>query len=360
MGFLKSGVYLPSSYSLSYLWNFGSMLGIMLMSQIFTGFFLTFYYSSAEAFQSIQYIMYDVDYGWLFRVLHSNGASMFFFCIYIHIFKGLYMSSYRLKLVWISGVIIYFFLMGIAFTGYVLVWAQMSYWAAVVITSLMTSVPYLGKLMVLWIWGGYSVCLNTLKFFYSVHFILPWVLMVIVMVHLIFLHYTGSSSSLYCHGDYDKIHFFPGFWLKDLVNICFFFIFLMFAFYYPFKLSDPMMFLECDIMASPAHVVPEWYFLFAFTILRSIPSKLLGVVFMFSSIFFLMALIFPYNYYMVMDNFLFFFVSIFVWSFFWLTWAGCYPTDYPFNVFNFVFTMIYFGSLVFMMIFNWLVKVFFS
>nr|YP_004927910.1 cytochrome b [Heliconema longissimum]ACV96728.1 cytochrome b [Heliconema longissimum] len=360
VSFLKSIIYLPSSFSLNYLWNFGSMLGVMMISQIFTGFFLTFYYSSMDAFQSVQYIMYDVNFGWLFRILHSNGASMFFFCIYIHIFKSLYMGSYRLKLVWVSGVLIYFLLMGIAFTGYVLVWAQMSYWAAVVITSLMTSIPYLGKLLVWWIWGSYSVCLNTLKFFYSLHFILPWVLLVIIMMHLLFLHFFGSTSSLYCHGDYDKIHFFPVFWFKDLINICFYIFFIMFSLYLPFKLSDPMMFLENDVMASPSHVVPEWYFLFAFTILRSIPNKLFGVIFMFGSIFILIILIFPNNYYMILDNFLFFFVMIFVWSFLWLTWAGFYSTEYPFMSFNVMFTFIYFFSLFIIFSLNYLVKIVFS
>nr|YP_003875470.1 cytochrome b [Chandlerella quiscali]ADL39028.1 cytochrome b [Chandlerella quiscali] len=342
MFILNSLFFLPASFTLTYMWNFGSMLGIMLMSQIFTGFFLTFYYTSGDAFGSVQYIMYEVNLGWLVRVLHSNGASMFFLFIYLHIFKGLIYGSYRLSGVWLSGICIYFFLMSIAFTGYVLIWGQMSYWAAVVITSLITSVPYFGKYLVWWIWGSFSVCENTLKFFYSIHFILPWLLIVFIVFHLFFLHYTGSSSSLYCHGDYDKIHFFPSFWFKDGFDIVFYFFLILFSLYFSFSLIDPMIFVESDSMASPAHVVPEWYFLFAFTILRSVPNKLFGVFLMLSSVFVLIFLIWPKNYFSLLDNFLYFFIMIFVWSFFWLTWAGHYPTDYPFDYFNFFFTLIYF------------------
>nr|ASS35183.1 cytochrome b [Thelazia callipaeda] len=356
---LKSLVFLPASFSLSYMWNFGSMLGIMLVSQILTGFFLTFYYSAMGAFETVQYIMFEVKMGWLIRVLHSNGASLFFFCIYIHIFKGLIFASYRLKLVWLSGVVIYFFLMGIAFTGYVLVWGQMSYWAAVVITSLMTSIPYLGGYLVWWIWGSFSVCENTLKFFYSSHFILPWILFLFVVFHLIFLHSTGSSSSLFCHGDYDKITFFPSFWLKDCLDFLLYFFLFLVAFLYSFSLSDPMIFVESDVLASPAHVVPEWYFLYAFTILRSVPDKLLGVILMFLAVFVLLLLLWPNFYFSVFDNFLFFFSSCFLVSFFWLTWAGLYPTDFPFNYFNLCFTLFYFSSIFFMSLINYLgVKIF--
>nr|QRZ60652.1 cytochrome b [Spirocerca lupi] len=349
---VKSLVFLPASFSLSYLWNFGSMLGIMLLSQIFTGLFLTFYYTAGESFFSVQYIMFEVKMGWLLRILHSNGASLFFFCIYIHIFKGLICGSYRLINVWLSGVIIYFLMMGIAFTGYAVIWGQMSYWAAVVITSLMTSVPYFGKYLVWWVWGSFSVCENTLKFFYSIHFILPWLLIVLVMVHLLFLHITGSSSSLYCHGDYDKINFFPSFWVKDSLDLFLYLFLVMFALMFSFNLSDPMIFVESDSMTSPAHVVPEWYFLFAFTILRSITNKLLGVILMFGGVFLLMVLVWPKIYFMFLYNLLYIVVMCFVWSFFWLTWAGHYPTDYPFNYYNLFFTMIYFGCVIFMCIIN--------
>nr|QDF64306.1 cytochrome b [Physaloptera rara] len=355
---LKNSIfYLPASFTLTYLWNMGSMLGLMLVSQILTGFFLTFYYSAGLAFESVQYIMYEVNWGWIFRILHSNGASLFFICVYIHIFKGLVYGSYRLVFVWLTGVVIYFLMMGIAFTGYVLVWGQMSYWAAVVITSLMTSIPFLGKYVVWWIWGGFSVCSNTLSFFYSVHFILPWGIFVLVFVHLLFLHYSGSSSSLFVHGDYDKIHFFPSFWVKDAVNILLFFSLLIYMVSYPFKLSDPMMFVESDSMVSPTHVVPEWYFLYAFTILRSVPNKFFGVVLMFGSVFILIMLIYPKINFMMMDNFLFFLSCSLAWDFLWLTWAGCYPTDYPFNVFNLVFTIIYFFIIFCFSFLNWLTKI---
>nr|AIO05528.1 cytochrome b [Dirofilaria immitis] len=353
MGVFNSLVFLPASFSLSYMWNFGSMLFVMLVSQIFTGFFLTFYYTSGGAFASVQYIMFEVNMGWFLRILHSNGASMFFLFIYFHIFKGLVYGSYRFRFVWLSGIFIYFLLMGVAFTGYVLIWGQMSYWAAVVITSLMTSVPYLGKYLVWWIWGSFSVCDNTLKFFYSIHFILPWFLLLLVVVHLFFLHFTGSSSVIYCHGDYDKVHFFPGYWLKDGLDILFYFFFVLFSLYFSFNLSDPMIFVESDSMVSPTHVVPEWYFLFAFTILRSVPDKLFGVVLMFSSVFVLAILIWPGAYYSILDNFLYFFVMCFVWIFFWLTWAGYYPTDYPFNYFNLFCTFFYFCFIFFICLGNY-------
>nr|BAV82720.1 cytochrome b [Brugia timori] len=354
VGFLNSLIFLPASFSLSYMWNFGSMLGIMLMSQIITGFFLTFYYTAGDAFSSVQYIMFEVNLGWLVRIIHSNGASMFFLFIYLHIFKGFINSSYRLSSVWISGIVMYLVLMGIAFTGYVLIWGQMSYWAAVVITSLMTSVPYLGKYLVWWIWGSFSVCENTLKFFYSIHFIFPWLLLFLVVFHLFFLHFTGSSSSLYCHGDYDKVHFFPSFWFKDSFDIFFYFFLVLFSLYFSFNLSDPMIFVESDSMASPAHVVPEWYFLFAFTILRSVPNKLFGVILMFGSIFVLLVFVWFNNYQAMMDNILYFLSMCFVWVFFWLTWAGHYPTDYPFNYFNLICTIFYFIFIFFMCFVNFL------
>ncbi|KAM3626302.1 cytochrome b (mitochondrion) [Acanthocheilonema viteae] len=358
--FFNSLVFLPASFTLTYMWNFGSMLGIMLVSQVITGFFLTFYYTSGDAFSSVQYVMYEVNMGWLVRIMHSNGASMFFFFIYLHIFKGMIFGSYRLFGVWLTGIFIYFLLMGIAFTGYVLIWGQMSYWAAVVITSLMTSVPYLGKYMVWWIWGSFSVCGNTLKFFYSIHFILPWLLFVLVTVHLFFLHFTGSSSSMYCHGDYDKIHFFPSYWFKDGVDLVFYFFLVLFSLYFSFSLSDPMIFVESDSMASPAHVVPEWYFLFAFTILRSVPSKFFGVVLMFMSVFVLVFLVWPGSYYTFLDNILYFFVLCFVWVFFWLTWAGHYPTDYPFDYFNLMYTFMYFFIVFFICLTNFFTVKFFS
>nr|BAV81417.1 cytochrome b [Litomosoides sigmodontis] len=342
---LNSLFFLPASFTLSYMWNYGSMLGVMLVSQIFTGFFLTFYYSAGDAFSSVQYLMFEVNFGWLVRIIHSNGASMFFFFMYLHVFKGLIFGGYRLTNVWLVGIMIYFLLMGIAFTGYVLIWGQMSYWAAVVITSLITSVPFFGKYLVWWIWGGFSVCHNTLKFFYSIHFILPWFLLLMMIVHLFFLHFTGSSSSMFCHGDYDKVQFFPSYWFKDFFDFYFYFFLFFFSFYFSFSLSDPMIFVECDSMSSPAHVVPEWYFLFAFTILRSVPDKLFGVVLMLFSIFVLVFLVWPGSYYAVLDNFQYFFMMCFSWFFFWLTWAGCYPTDYPFNYFNLFCTLFYFISI---------------
>jgi len=207
------------------------------------------------------------------------GPGCFFFLLFIHFFKAIFFFSYRLGLVWFLGILIFLFLIAIAFIGYVLVWAQMRFWASVVITSLLTVVPVYGFKLVFWIWGGFSVSGATLKFFFVLHFLLPWVLSFLLGLHLFFLHFTGSTSKLYYCGNLFKISFFPFFWVKDLYNVFFMFVFLLFLLGYPFILGDPEMFLEADSLNRPVHIVPEWYFLFAYAILRSIPRKVLGVFF---------------------------------------------------------------------------------
>nr|YP_009445104.1 cytochrome b [Marshallagia marshalli]ATV81513.1 cytochrome b [Marshallagia marshalli] len=337
-------VTLPSSKSLTIGWNFGSMLGMILIFQIFTGTFLAFYYvaDGFAAFSAIQYIMYNVNYGWFFRIFHSNGASLFFIFLYLHIFKALFMVSYRLKKVWVSGLTIYLLIMMEAFMGYVLVWAQMSFWAAVVITSLLSVIPIWGPMIVMWIWGGFGVTSATLKFFFILHFLLPWGMLVLVVLHLMLLHSTGSTSILYCHGDYDKVCFGPEYWNKDMYNLIFWFLFVIFVLYKPFSLGDPEMYIEANPMMSPVHIVPEWYFLFAYAILRAIPNKVLGVVALLMSIlcFYLFVLI--NNYVSVLNKLNKYLVYSFIISSVVLSWLGQCVVEEPFTLLSSIFSIIYF------------------
>nr|YP_003433938.1 cytochrome b [Syngamus trachea]ACX85186.1 cytochrome b [Syngamus trachea] len=345
-------VTLPASKSLTVGWNFGSMLGMVLIFQIVTGLFLAFYYTAdgSVSFSVVQYIMYEVNYGWIFRVFHFNGASLFFVFLYLHIFKGLFMMSYRLKEVWLSGLTIYLLIMMEAFMGYVLVWAQMSFWAAVVITSLLSVVPIWGPAIVVWIWSGFGVTSATLKFFFVLHFLLPWGLLLLVMMHMIFLHSTGSTSSLYCHGDYDKICFGPDYWNKDGYNLIFWFVFLVFSLYYPFKLGDPEMFIESDPMMSPVHIVPEWYFLFAYAILRAIPNKVLGVLALLMSIisFYFFVLVNNYTSCLVKLNKIL--VFCFIISAVVLSWLGQCLVEEPFITLSSIMSFVYFLLILLMLI----------
>nr|YP_009229285.1 cytochrome b [Allodiplogaster sudhausi]ALT06535.1 cytochrome b [Allodiplogaster sudhausi] len=337
-------VTLPSSKSLTLSWNFGSMLGMVLVFQILTGTFLAMYYAadSLLAFSSVQYIMYEVNYGWLFRIFHFNGASLFFIFLYMHIFKGMYFMSYRLKKVWMSGLTIYLLVMMEAFMGYVLVWAQMSFWASVVITSLLSVIPIWGPMIVTWIWSGFTVSGATLKFFFVLHFLVPWGLLLVVMLHLVFLHSTGSTSSLFCHGDYDKICFAPEYWGKDAYNIIIWIIFFVVSMLFPFVLGDPEMFIEADPMTSPVHIVPEWYFLFAYAILRAIPNKILGVLALLMSIvtFYFFAMVNNYSSCLVKLNK--FLVSSFIVVSIVLSWLGQCLVEYPYSDLSVVFSLLYF------------------
>nr|YP_007024797.1 cytochrome b [Aelurostrongylus abstrusus]AFT65557.1 cytochrome b [Aelurostrongylus abstrusus] len=346
-------VTLPSSKFLTLGWNFGSMLGMILFFQIFTGVFLAFYYVADGflAFKSVQYIMSDVNLGWLFRIFHFNGASLFFIFLYLHIFKGLFMVSYRLKKVWASGLLIFLLLMMEAFMGYVLVWAQMSFWAAVVITSLLSVIPVWGQSVVMWIWSGFGVTSSTLKFFFVLHFLLPWFMVLVVLMHMIFLHSTGSTSGLYCHGDYDKILFGPYYWNKDFYNFFVFLIFTVFVLVNPFVLGDPEMFIEADPMMSPVHIVPEWYFLFAYAILRAIPNKVLGVVSLLMSYFFFFLFLFVNNYVSVMVKLNKFLVYSFIMVSVVLSWLGQCLVEYPFYDLSVVFSFLYFFNVFLIFLF---------
>nr|YP_010618332.1 cytochrome b [Camallanus lacustris]WAX01722.1 cytochrome b [Camallanus lacustris] len=360
--FWGSLIVLPASKSLDLNWNYGSMLGMILSFQIFTGFFLSFYYSndSILSFESVQYIMYEVNWGWLFRIVHFNGASLFFVFLYLHFFKGLFNFSFRLKGVWLSGLFIMIFVMLESFMGYVLVWAQMSYWACVVITSLVGVIPFIGRDLILWIWGSFLVSCSTLKLFFALHFLLPWFVFVVVGFHLGFLHSSGSTSTVGVYGGLEKVVFYPFYWIKDSYNLVFWLVFFVFALYFPFSMGDPEMFIVSSILNSPVHIVPEWYFLFAYAILRSVPSKVLGILLLLMSVLVFMGFLLLDNYVSSLDLLNGFFVYCFVVFSVVLSWLGQCSVEYPFSVMSFFYTVIYF-FLVFVIFFLfWFSKVLYS
>nr|ACI95023.1 cytochrome b [Sivaloka damnosus] len=345
---------LPSPSNISTWWNFGSLLGLCLMMQIITGIFLAMHYSShtSTAFNSIIHIMRDVNYGWTMRNFHANGASLFFIFIYLHIGRGLFYGSYTLKKTWMSGTMILLILMGTAFMGYVLPWGQMSFWGATVITNLISAIPYVGNLMVNWIWGGFAVDNPTLNRFFTFHFILPFILIMMIITHLIFLHETGSSNPLGMKNNIDKIPFHPYFTIKDIMGmIIAFTIFTSLTFINPFLTMDPENFTPANPMVTPIHIQPEWYFLFAYAILRSIPSKLGGVVALLMSILILMKLPFSMkpnmqsNKFYPMNKIVFW---ITVNTFILLTWIGAHPVEEPYIWSGQMLTMIYFTNFVMM------------
>lgn len=273
----------PSPINLSYLWSFGSTAGIMLVVQIVTGIFLAMHYTPHVdlAFNSVEHIMRDVNNGWLIRYLHANGASMFFIVVYCHIFRGMYYGSYMYprQHLWYSGILIFFLMMATGFMGYVLPWGQMSFWGATVITNLFSAIPFVGPAIVEWLWGGFSVDNATLNRFFSLHYLLPFVIAGLVLIHLALLHKDGSSNPLGINSSLDNIPFYPYFYVKDLFA---FFILLLFfsffVFYYPNTLGHPDNYIPANPLVTPVHIVPEWYFLPFYAILRSIPDKLGGVL----------------------------------------------------------------------------------
>lgn len=279
----------PSSYNLSYFWNFGFLAAIFLVIQIASGIFLAMHYTPeiSLAFFSIDYIMRDLSSGWFLRYLHLNGASMFFLCIYLHIFKGLYYRSYQTprRFVWVIGVLIYICSMGTAFLGYVLPWGQMSYWAATVITNFVTVIPFIGMDIVTWVWGGFSINNATLNRFFSLHYILPFVVLGLVLLHLVVLHQYGSNNPIGIKSILiDKVSFYPYSYIKDFFGLSIFLIIYLFIiFFIPESLNHSDNYIEANPLSTPAHIVPEWYFLPFYAILRSISDKTFGIIAMFLS-----------------------------------------------------------------------------
>nr|BAM74978.1 cytochrome b [Gymnoscopelus nicholsi] len=338
---------LPAPSNISVWWNFGSLLGLCLIIQIATGLFLAMHYTSDidTAFSSVNHICRDVNYGWLIRNMHANGASFFFICIYMHIGRGLYYGSYLYKETWTVGVLLLLLVMMTAFVGYVLPWGQMSFWGATVITNLLSAVPYVGGVLVQWIWGGFSVDNATLTRFFAFHFLLPFIVAAMTMVHLIFLHQTGSNNPAGINSDADKISFHPYFSYKDLLG----FVALLMgltciALFTPNLLGDPDNFTPANPLVTPPHIKPEWYFLFAYAILRSIPNKLGGVLALLFSI--LVLLLVPILHtskqrgitFRPLTQFLFWLLVADVMI---LTWIGGMPVEHPFVIIGRVASVVY-------------------
>nr|YP_010564290.1 cytochrome b [Cifuna locuples]UYX62300.1 cytochrome b [Cifuna locuples] len=348
----NSFIDMPLPSNISYWWNFGSLLGLCLIIQILTGLFLTMYYTAnvEMAFYSVNYICRNVNYGWLIRTLHANGASFFFICIYLHIGRGIYYESFNLKHTWMIGVTILFLLMGTAFMGYVLPWGQMSFWGATVITNLLSAIPYLGTMLVNWIWGGFAVDNATLTRFYTFHFLFPFIIMMMTMIHLLFLHQTGSNNPLGLNSNYDKIPFHPFFTFKDILGmIIMLFTLIILSLTNPYLLGDPDNFIPANPLVTPPHIQPEWYFLFAYAILRSIPNKLGGVIALIMSI--LILIILPFTYNKKIQGIQFYPINqIMFWSLIstiiLLTWIGARPVENPYIITGQSLTILYFSYFI--------------
>lgn len=337
---------LAAPINISHFWNFGSLLGICLIIQILTGIFLAIHYRAniRIAFNCIDHIIRDVSIGWFIRLIHANGASLFFIAIFLHIGRGLYFKSYVLKFTWVSGVLIFLISILTAFLGYVLPWGQISYWGATVITNLLSAIPYLGPNIVEWVWGGFSVNNSTLNRFFSLHYLFPFIILVLVVVHLVFLHEQKSSNPLGIQNSPDKIPFHPYFSTKDLVRgIIALSTLTIIVLYNPFVLMDPDNFVPANPLVTPVHIQPEWYFLFAYAILRSIPNKLGGVVALLRSILILLILLVKptKTQYNKLDLKYFRFWSLVV-SFLFLTWLGIKPVEDPYLQLRRLFTTTYF------------------
>ena len=339
----------PTPVNLNYFYGFGSLAGIMLVIQILTGIFLAMHYTSHIdlAFNSVEHIMRDVNNGWLIRYTHANGASFFFIVVYVHIFRGLYYGSYITprEALWCSGVIIFILMMATAFMGYVLPWGQMSFWGATVITNLFSAIPLIGKDIVDWLWGGFAVDNPTLNRFFSLHFTFPFVMVGVVLIYLILLHEVGSNNPLGVTLKTENIPFYPYFYTKDLFGLMVLFLmFFIFIFYYPNTLGHPDNYIEANPMKTPLHIVPEWYFLPFYAILRSIPNKIGGVIAMFGSLIILLTIpfinsseirstafrpVFKVSYWLLVLSFLL------------LGWVGQCPVEYPYTEIG-VISMIYY------------------
>ena len=346
----------PTPINLNYMWSFGSTAGLCLVIQIITGIFLAMHYTPHIdfAFSSVEHIMSDVNNGWLIRYLHANGASMFFIVVYSHIFRGLYYGSYMSprENLWASGVIIFLLMMATAFMGYVLPWGQMSFWGATVITNLFSAVPFIGSSIVEWLWGGFCVSNATLNRFFSLHYLMPFLIAGLVIVHLSLLHKDGSNNPLGSSTNTDTVSFYPYFYTKVLFSFLILVtLFLFFVVYFPNALGHADNYIPANPLSTPAHIVPEWYFLPFYAILRSIPDKLGGVVAMIGAILILLLLPFINTSKIRSSKFRPIF-SIAYWffaaNFFLLGWIGQKPVESPYIEVGMFSTAFYFIFLLFL------------
>ena len=344
---------LPAPINISAWWNFGSLLFLCLIIQILTGLFLAIHYTADInlAFNRVNHICRDVNYGWLLRTIHANGASFFFICIYLHVGRGIYYGSYLFTPTWLVGVIILFLVIGTAFIGYVLPWGQISFWGATVITNLLSAIPYLGIDLVQWVWGGFAVDNATLTRFFTFHFILPFIVLAITIIHILFLHETGSNNPIGLNSNIDKIPFHPYFTFKDIVGfIVITIILILLVLINPYLLGDPDNFIPANPLVTPVHIQPEWYFLFAYAILRSIPNKLGGVIALVLSIAILAILPFYHlskfrgiQFYPI-NQILFWLITVTV---ILLTWIGARPVEEPYVLIGQILTVVYFSYFIF-------------
>jgi quinol-cytochrome oxidoreductase complex cytochrome b subunit len=352
----------PSPLNLNYWWGFGSLAGICLIVQILTGLLLAMHYTPHVnlAFDSVEHLMRDVNYGWLLRYTHANGASMFFIVIYLHMARGLYYGSYMKprEYIWISGVIIFLLMMATAFMGYVLPWGQMSFWGATVITNLFSAIPVIGNTIVLWLWGGFSVGNATLTRFFALHFLLPFIIAAFVIIHLYLLHKHGSNNPLGVNTS-SAVSFYPYFYVKDLLGFLLFALFFsFFVFFNSNMLGHPDNYIPANPMVTPTHIVPEWYFLPFYAILRSIPDKLGGVLMMFGAI--LILIVIPFFSRLKFKGYLFTHIRssyfkplhkfgfwLFAFNFLILIWVGGKPVEYPFITIGQISTIFYFAYFLF-------------
>lgn len=355
---------LPAPVNISAWWNFGSLLGLCLITQILTGLFLAMHYTAdiSLAFNRVSHISRDVNYGWLLRATHANGASFFFICLYLHAGRGIYYGSYIYMHTWTVGVIILLAVIGAAFIGYVLIWGQISFWAATVITNLLSAIPYLGQTLVQWIWGGFAVDNATLTRFFTFHFLIPFIVAGLSAVHLLFLHQTGSNNPTGINSNTNKIPFHPYFSIKDLFGfLIIFWLLISLVLTNPFLLGDVENFIPANPLVTPVHIQPEWYFLFAYAILRSIPNKLGGAAALVASI--LILIILPFSQKTIIRRRQFYPVSqisfwILINNVILLTWIGARPAEDPYIIVGQILTLLYFGYFIINpLIFSWWEKI---